>query len=240
MELRDLMSGVLRGVGVGPGDPELVTRKAWRLIAAARVLAYPAPEGGESFARAVVAEAIAPGTAEIPIEIPMRAERFPAQAVYDAAAARIGAHLAAGEDVIVLCEGDPFFYGSFMYLFARLAGAHPVEITPGVAAMTACAAAAARPLCARNECLTVVPATLPEDVLEARLGAAEAAAVMKVGRHLPKLRRVVARLGREDRAVYVGRASLPDEIVAPLADAPASAPYFSMVLIGGSDPYVGA
>jgi precorrin-2/cobalt-factor-2 C20-methyltransferase len=233
------MSGVLRGVGVGPGDPELVTRRAWRLIGEARVVAYPAPEGGESFARAVVAEAIAPGTEEIAIAIPMREARFPAQEVYDAAAQRIGALLASGQDVVVLCEGDPFFYGSFMYLFGRLAGAHRVEITPGVASMTACAAVAARPLCARGETLTVVPATLDEDALEARLRGAEAAVVMKVGRHLPKLRRVVARLGREDRAVYVGRASLPDEVVAPLTHAPETAPYFSMVLIGGSDPYVG-
>jgi precorrin-2/cobalt-factor-2 C20-methyltransferase len=232
------MSGVLHGVGVGPGDPELVTRKAWRLVAGARILAYPAPETGESFARAVVAEAIAPGAEEIPIVIPMRAERMPAQAVYDAAAERIGARLAAGEDVVALCEGDPLLYGSFMYLFGRLAGAHRVEITPGVAAMTACAAAAARPLCARDECLSVIPATLSEEALEARLRAAEAAAIMKVGRHLPKLRRVTARLGLAERAVYVARASLADAVVTPLADAPESAPYFSMVLIGGSDPHV--
>lgn len=234
------MSGVLHGVGLGPGDPELVTRKAWRLVSEARVVAYPAPDSGESFARAIVAEAIAPGAEEIPIVIPMRAERFPAQAVYDAAAGRIGARLAEGLDVVALCEGDPFFYGSFMYLFGRLAGRFPTEIVPGVTSMTACAAAAARPLCARGEALSVVPATLPEDALEERLALAEAAAVMKVGRHLPKLRRVLGRLGREARAVYVARATLGDQLVAPLAEAPETAPYFSMVLIGGSDPYVGA
>jgi precorrin-2/cobalt-factor-2 C20-methyltransferase len=240
MERGEAMSGVLYGVGLGPGDPELVTRKAWRLISQARVVAYPAPDSGESFARAIAAEAIAPGAEEIPIVIPMRAERFPAQAVYDEAAGRIGARLAAGEDVVALCEGDPFFYGSFMYLFGRLAGAHRTEIVPGVAAMTACAAAARRPLCARNEALSVLPATLPEAALEARLRDAEAAAIMKVGRRIGRVRAVLERLGRAEDAVYVARASLGDETVAPLAEAPEDAPYFSMVLVCGRDPYVGA
>jgi precorrin-2/cobalt-factor-2 C20-methyltransferase len=240
MEHREAMSGVLYGVGLGPGDPELVTRKAWRLIEAARVVAYPAPDDGESFARSIAAEAIAPGAEEIPIVIPMRAERYPAQAVYDAAAGRIAEHLAAGRDVAALCEGDPFFYGSFMYLFGRLSGRFRTEIVPGVTAMTACAAAAARPLCARNEALSVLPATLPEDELEARLKGADAVAVMKVGRRLPRLRAVLERLGRAERAVYVARASLGAQVVAPLAEAPEAAPYFSMVLVPGSDPYVGA
>ncbi len=231
------MSGTLYGVGLGPGDPELVTRKAWRLIGAAPVVAYPAPDDGESFARAIAAEAIAPGAEEIPIVIPMRAERFPAQAVYDAAAERIGARLAAGSDVAVLCEGDPFFYGSFMYLFARLAGAHRCEIVPGVTSLTACAAAAARPLVARTEALDVLPATLPEATLEARLRAADAAAIMKVGRRLPMLKALLGRLGLAERAVYVARASLGDQVTAPLAEAPETAPYFSMVLVCGSDPH---
>ena len=165
------MSGVLYGVGLGPGDPELITRKAWRIIGACPVVAYPAPDDGDSFARAIAADGIAPDATEISIILPMRAAREPAQIAYDAGAEAIAAHLAAGREVAVLCEGDPFFYGSFMYLFARLSGRFHAEIIPGVTSMTACAAALRRPLCARNDVLTLIPATLPQDALRAQLPA---------------------------------------------------------------------
>lgn len=231
------MSGVLYGVGVGPGDPELMTLKAHRLVSGAQVVAYPAPAGGDSFARAIAAGSIRADATEIAIEIPMDARRFPAQEVYDRAAAEIAAHLEAGRDVVTLCEGDPFFYGSFMYLYARLAGRFPSEVVPGVASMTACAAAAGRPLSARNEVVTVLPGPLPDEELRARLAAGGAAAIMKVGRHLPRLRAVIDELGLTPRAVYVARATLGEEVVAALAEAPARAPYFSMILIAGEDPH---
>ncbi|MEM9050035.1 MAG: precorrin-2 C(20)-methyltransferase [Pseudomonadota bacterium] len=228
------MTGRLYGVGVGPGDPELVTLRAHRLIATARIVAYPAPDSGTSFARAIVADMIPAEAEEIPIVIPMRAARFPAQEIYDAAAAQIGARLDAGCDVVVLCEGDPLFYGSFMYLLMRLAD-RPVEIVPGVSALGAVAAAAARPLCARNETLTVLPATLPEDVLAARMAGAEAIAVMKLGRHFAKARGVIDRLGLGARAIYVAHAALPHAHICPLAAAPDTAPYFSMILVPGPE-----
>lgn len=231
------MTGRLYGIGVGPGDPELMTLKAHRLIAGAPVVAYPAPDSGESFARAIAAGAISPGTEEIPIVIPMRTARFPAQEIYDAAASRIEGHLAAGRDVVVLCEGDPFFYGSFMYLHARLAGRFPVEIVPGVSSPSACTAAAARPLCARNEALTILPAPLPDTELRARLARTDAAIVIKLGRHLPRLRRLLDELDLSARTLYVRHASLPQQEVLALADAPEIAPYFSMLLIPGSDPH---
>lgn len=233
-------SGTLCGIGLGPGDPELMTLKAYRLIRAARVIAYPAPDSGESFARSIAAAAIPPGAEEIAITVPMRAARVPAQEVYDTAAARIGGHLRAGRDVVVLCEGDPFFYGSFMYLFARLADRHPVEIVPGVTSLSACAAAAARPLVARNEALTVLPGPLDAAALAAGLASGGAVAVLKVGRHLPRLRRAIAAAGLLDRAVYVSHASLPHARVLPLAEAPEAAPYFSMILIPGTDPHAAA
>ena len=232
------MTGTLYGVGVGPGDPELMTLRAHRLISGAAVVAYPAPDSGESFARAIAAGAIPEGAREIPIVVPMRVARFPAQEVYDRAAAEIGAELAAGQDVVVLCEGDPFFYGSFMYLFARLAGTHRCEIVPGVSSLGAVTAAAQSPLVAREEVLVVVPATLPAEELETRIAAADAVAVMKLGRHFEKAREVIARLGLTGRAVFVRHASLPQEGVCPLAEAPDDAPYFSMILIPGRDAHV--
>jgi precorrin-2/cobalt-factor-2 C20-methyltransferase len=132
----------------------------------------------------------------------------------------------------VLCEGDPFFYGSCMYLFARLSGRCAVRIVPGVSSLMACADAAGAPLAARNDVLTVIPAPLPEADLKRRLGEAEAAAVVKLGRHLGKLRRVLAELGLVERTRYVERASLPTERVLPLAEvAEETAPYFSMLLV---------
>lgn len=228
------MSGRIYGVGVGPGAPDLITLRAHRLITRAAVIAYPAPDSGESFARAIAAGFIRQDAREIPIVIPMRSERFPAQEIYDKAALAIEEQLDAGHDVVVLCEGDPLFYGSFMYLLARLR-AREVEIVPGVSSLAAVSAAAARPLCARSETLTVLPATLSEADLEAGLRQAQAAAVMKLGRHFAKARGVIDRLGLTDRAVFVAHASLPHGRTCPLASAPETAPYFSMILIPGPD-----
>ena len=231
------MSGKLIGVGLGPGDPELITVKAERIIRTAKVIAYPAPDSGGSFARSIAEASIVEGTIEIPIVIPMREARFPAQDIYDAASQRIETHLQDGTDVVALCQGDPFFYGSFMYLFERVSKRYPVEIVPGVTSMTSCAAAAGTPLCARMEALSVLPSPLDEAQLQRMLSEAGAAAFVKVGRHLPKVRRVIDQLGLTDRSIFVAHASLPQQLVLPLEKAPAEAPYFSIVLVKGTDPY---
>ncbi|MDA0996884.1 MAG: precorrin-2 C(20)-methyltransferase [Proteobacteria bacterium] len=227
------MSGKLYGLGVGPGDPELLTLKAVRLIAAADVIAYPAPAGGaDSMARRIAALHIPDGKIEIVIATPMRPETFPADDVYDAYADEIAGHLRDGHDVAVLCEGDPFLYGSFMYLFGRLAGEFPTEVVPGVSSLGACAARAGVPLVSRNQVLAIVPAPLSESDLETRIAVADAVAVMKVGRHLAKIRRVLTKLDRLEGAVYIERATLGDELVCPLASVTAdTAPYFSMILV---------
>jgi len=226
------MTGTLYGLGIGPGDPELITLKALRLLQAAPVVAYPAPDDGDSLARAIVAPHLPGGQTEIAIRMPMVAARFPAQEVYDRAAAEIGDHLAAGRDVVALCEGDPFFYGSFMYLFGRVAEKHKVEVVPGVSSLTACAAVLGAPLAARNDVLTVVPAPLPANALSHILRDTDAAAIIKVGRHLAKVRKVLRILGLLDRARYVERATLTEQRILPLAEvAEDSAPYFSMILV---------
>lgn len=233
------MTGVLYGVGVGPGAPDLITLRAARLIEGAAVIAYPTLAGAASFARAIAADLIAPDAQEIVMDVPMSVERAPAQAAYDKGAAAIAVALDAGHDVVCLCEGDPFFYGSFMYLFARLSDRYRVEVVPGVTSVTACAARAGLPLAARNERLTVLPGPLPEDELRARIEGAESVVIMKVGRHLPKIRAVIDALGLTSQAVYVERATLPEEVVLPLAKAPESAPYFSMILLTkGADPWL--
>jgi len=224
--------GTLWGLGVGPGDPELITLKAYRLLRAAPVVAFPAPETGPSLARAIVADYLPGGQTEIAIRMPLDLNRFPVEAVYDRAAEDIAAHLEAGRDVAAICEGDPFFYGSFMYLFGRLAGRHAIEVVPGVSSLVACSAVAGAPLAARDDVLTVLPGILPEDELERRLKDVEAAAIIKVGRHMAKIKAVIERLGMLDRARYVEHATMADQKSLPLADlGEAKAPYFSMVLV---------
>jgi precorrin-2/cobalt-factor-2 C20-methyltransferase len=225
------VSGRLYGLGVGPGNPELVTLKALRLLRAVPVVAYPAPEHGDSFARSIVAAWIKGHQREIAIRFPMRPEPPPVE-IYDDAAAELAAELEEGRDVALLCQGDPLFYGSFINVFTRLAGRYQIEIVPGVSSLTACAAAAAIPLVSRDETLAVIPATLEEDQFATRLAASDSVAIVKLGRHVAKVRRVLGRLGLLDDAVYIEHATLPTQRVAPFACIdPGLAPYFSMVLI---------
>ncbi len=226
------MTGRLYGLGIGPGDPELITLKALRVLQTAAVVAYPAPEVGESLARRIAAPHLDGRQEEIAIRMPIHDASFPKDDIYDGAAEDLGRHLAAGRDVAVLCEGDPFFYGSFMYLFGRMAERFPVEVVPGVSSLTACAAALGAPLAARNDVLTVIPAPLDEATLRSRLEQAEAAAIIKVGRHLPKVRRVLADLGLLEAARYIEHATMTSQRVLPMASLPEdAAPYFSMILV---------
>lgn len=233
------MKGVLYGVGLGPGAADLMTLRAARLIEGAAVIAYPTLAGGDSFARSIASELIGADVREIVMDVPMSVERAPAQTAYDTGAAKIAAELDEGHDVVCLCEGDPFFYGSFMYVYARLVDKYQVEVVPGVSSITACASRAGLPLAARNERLTILPGPLPEEELRHRIDGAESVVIMKVGRHLSKIRGVIDALGLTERAVYVERATLPQEVVLPLADAPPQAPYFSMILLTkGTDPWL--
>jgi precorrin-2/cobalt-factor-2 C20-methyltransferase len=226
-----MAAGQLFGLGLGPGDPELVTLKALRLLRAAQIVAYPAPQGGDSFARGIVAEWLRPAQREIAIDFPMRPGAPPA-AIYDRATATLAGELDQGRNVAFLCQGDPFFYGSFAAIFTRLAPRYRVIVVPGVSSLTACAAAAATPLVQRDETVTVIPATLDETELASRLAQCEVAAIVKLGRHAGKLRSVLHALGLLDGAIYVERASQPRQRVARFADVdPASVPYFAMALV---------
>ena len=230
------MAGTLYGVGIGPGDPELITLKALRILQSVPVLAWPAPEEGPSLARESVAGHL-PGTQrEIPIRMPLLPARFPADDVYDRAAAEIGAALDAGEDVAVICEGDPFFYGSFMYLYGRLAGDYPVEVVPGVSSLTACAAALGAPLSAKNDVLTVIPGPLDTDTMKQRLTDADAVAIIKVGRHFDRIRSVIDDLGLTAHARYIERATMAEQRILPIGEVgDGNAPYFSMILVHKRD-----
>lgn len=223
---------MLFGIGVGPGDPELLTLKAVRILGAVPVVAYPAPLDGPGMARTIAAAHIGDGKVEIPLRMSFDLDRISANAAYDVGAEAIAAHLAAGRDVAVLCEGDPFFFGSFIYLFARLGDRFPVEVVPGVTSVAACGAALGSPLAALDDRVAIVPAGRSEDEIEDLLARADTAAVIKAGPHLAKLGRVLDRLGLTGKARYIERAGLPGQRIRPFADAVADGgPYFSMVLV---------
>lgn len=233
------MKGRMIGVGLGPGDPDLVTLKAARTLGAASVIAYPALPGAESFARRIAAPHLREGVREIVIEVPITTERGPAQAAYDTGAAELALVLDTGTDVAVLCEGDPFFYGSFMYLHARLAARYAVEVVPGITSIAAASAALGLALTARNEVLVTLPAPLNSQTLRQRMATADSFAIMKIGRHIARIRGLLDTLGLASKAHYIERATLPEQRILPLSQAPDPAPYFSMILVTkGADPWL--
>jgi len=226
------MTGTLFGLGIGPGDPDLITLKALKILNKAPVLAYPTLEDGDSLARAIIAPHLTGDQTEVPIRVPMAIERKPAQDAYDEAAIELKSYLQKGQDVAVLCEGDPFFYGSFMYLFGRIAEDFPVEVVPGVSSLTACSTALQAPLSARNDVLSVLPAPLDTETLRSGIESADSLAIMKVGRHFERVRTLINEMGLADKAHYIERATLPNEKIKPLNDVSEdSVPYFSMILI---------
>jgi precorrin-2 C20-methyltransferase/precorrin-3B C17-methyltransferase len=235
----DPLAGKLFGVGVGPGDPELLTIKARRVIEAADVIAYPNARHGRSVARRIAAPYLRAGVLEVALTYPVTTEvsdhpgGYEAALVefYDAAAAQLTGHLDAGRDVAVLCEGDPFFYGSYMYLHDRLASRYETEVIPGVTSFSAAAAAAGTPLAKRDDVLTVLPGTLPPDVLAARLRTTDAAVVIKLGRTFEGVRGAAEQAGVAGRAVYVERASCDEERVEALRDVEGKVPYMSLLLV---------
>lgn len=234
--------GKLWGVGTGPGDPELMTLKAVRALAEADVVAHFAKRGRAGNARRTAAPHMRQGLPELALEYPVTTEisahdqeyRAQITAFYDSGAARVGAELDAGRTVAVLSEGDPLFYGSYMHLHVRLAARYPSEVVPGVTAMSGCWSQAGLPLVQGDEVLAVLPATMAEAALAARLADAEAAVIMKIGRNLGRVRKALAAAGRLHHAVYVERGTMAGAMHVALADKPDdAAPYFSLVLVPG-------
>lgn len=235
------MSSKLIGVGTGPGDPELLTLKAVRAIEGADVVAYFAKQGNSSNARAIVADLITNQIEEqlgypVTTEIDRRHNDYKSatNVFYAEAAERVAAHLDAGRTVAVLSEGDPLFYGSYMHLHVRLAHRYPTEVVPGITAMSGCWSQAGLPLVQGDDILSVLPGTLDEVDLRARLDNTDGAVIMKVGRNLPKIRRAIEAAGRLEDAIYVERGTMANGLSMRLADkTDGIAPYFALILVPG-------
>jgi precorrin-2/cobalt-factor-2 C20-methyltransferase len=234
--------GRLIGVGVGPGDPELLTLKAVRALKNADVVAHFAKAGNASNARGIARQFLRPGLTELPLLYPITTER-PAgdpeyqsviQGFFDEAATAVAAHLGAGRTVAVLSEGDPLFFGSYMHLHMRLMKHYPTDVIPGVTGMSGCWSAAGLPIVQGDDVLTVLPGTLDEAELTRRFRQNDPTVVMKVGRNLPKLRRALIAADRLAHAIYVERGTTEDERLMPLIEKEDdSAPYFAIVLVAG-------
>jgi precorrin-2/cobalt-factor-2 C20-methyltransferase len=234
--------GKLIGVGVGPGDPNLLTLKAVHVLKGADVVAHFAKAGNASNARAIVAQFLRADVTELPLLYPITTEkptddsnyRAAIQGFFDDAASAVAAHLDAGRSVAVLSEGDPLFFGSYMHLHVRLMKRYPTDVVPGVTAMSGCWSAAGLPIAQGDDVLTVVPATLDEAELIRRFRQNDPTVVMKVGRNLSKVRRALATAGRLNQATYVERGTMDQEQLMPLTDKPDdTAPYFAIILVAG-------
>ncbi|MBG4729168.1 precorrin-2 C(20)-methyltransferase [Pseudomonas aeruginosa] len=240
--MMSVVKGRLLGLGVGPGDPELITLKARRLLRAAPVVGYFVAKGKKGNAFGIIEAHLAQAQVRLPLVYPVTTEKLEPPLCYetiisdfyDTAAEQLAAHLDAGRDVAVICEGDPFFYGSYMYLHDRLAMRYESEVVPGVCSMLGGAAVLGAPLVYRNQSLSVLSGVLPEEELRRRLADADAAVVMKLGRNFDKVRRVLVELGLERRALYVERATMANQRIVPLERVePMASPYFSLIVVPG-------
>ena len=238
-----MKQGRLIGVGLGPGDPELLTVKAVKAIGTAPVIAFFAKKGRRGNAREIADRWIPSDRIEVPLYYPMTTERAfddplyvaSLRSFYEGATEILAAHLEAGRDVALLAEGDPLFYSSFMHLYVRLRERFEAEIVPGVTGMAGCWSRAGAPMAWGDDVLTVLPGTLAEEDLVVRLIKTDAAVIMKLGANLPKVRRAIIRADLLAHAIYVERGTMAGETVIKLSEHnDDEAPYFSMILIAGN------
>ena len=226
------MAGKLYGVGVGPGDPELLTLKAAKLIGQADIIAYPMNKAGKSVAYQIASSHVVENCETFGFYIPMSADRTGANLAYDDAATRLQQYLDLGKKVVCLCEGDAFFYGSFAYIFERLTDEYNIEIIPAVPAFVAASAALKIPMIIQNEDLQIIPATLDEAILIDKMRTSNNVAIYKVGRHFAKIRQILAKLNLLEKSNLVEYVSQSQQNVTPMmATNEATRPYFSMIII---------
>lgn len=237
------MKGIFYGVGVGPGDPELITLKALRIIQTSDAIVYPCPEIREdntscakqsiekSFAYSIVANIIPEAARKIPFVLPMQRKRDAAQHAYDTVLPTIHELLTNGINVTFLCEGDPLLYGSFMYVLARIQNNFPCEIVPGITSISAASACTQYALAARNHSLTILSGLMPEEEMKKHLTIASTSVILKAGHHIQEIKRLLDSMNLIDKALYIEHISLPEQFICALNEAPDKGRYFSLIIV---------
>jgi precorrin-2/cobalt-factor-2 C20-methyltransferase len=234
--------GTIYGVGLGPGDPELLSVRADRLVRGARHVAYFRKAGRQGQARAIVEGMLRPDAIEFAMEYPVTTEislddpgyNCALRPFYETCCAHLRGVAEAGEPVIVLCEGDPFFYGSFMHLYTRLRDHLPVVVVPAITGMSGAWTATGLPVTWGDDVLSVLMGTLPEAELAQRMRDTDAIVVMKIGRNFAKVRNALRAAGRFDDAWLIEFGTMPGESVTRLAEAgDRVTPYFSIIIVHG-------
>ena len=223
--------GKLYGIGLGPGDPELLTLKGYRILRSVPIIVYPQSPDGRCISRSIVADYLQPHQLEIPMILPFKPGES-SQPGYQKVADQLAIHLADGQDIAVLCEGDPFFFGTFMYLYNRLNDRFPAEVVPGVSSVMASADMLGTPLTYRNDVFLALTGTLDSEVIRSRLALADAAVIMKLGRNFVKVYKILEELGLLERAHYIERSTMKEQKILPIREVdPMQVPYFAMIVI---------
>tara|TARA_B100000780_G_C21068449_1_gene429772 strand:+ start:424 stop:1152 length:729 start_codon:yes stop_codon:yes gene_type:complete len=237
-----MTAGTIYGVGLGPGDLDLLSVKSDRLVRNAKHVAFFRKAGRKGQARQIaepilLKDAIEfameyPVTTEIPVGDPRYNEIL--SAFYEDCAVHLRVLAQSGEDVVVLCEGDPFFYGSFMHMYERLKNDVHVDVVPAITGMSGAWTATGHPITWGDDVLTVLMGTLPEDELSRRMADTDALVVMKIGRNIDKVRAALRTAGKFDHAWLVEFATMPNQTVSKLSDAGDKVtPYFSIIVVHG-------
>lgn len=209
--------GILVGVGVGPGAPDLLTLRAVNVLRRAEVLAIPrrseySPSVAWTIAKPAVGEV--PGQERLFLTFPMTKDPDRLRPAWDLAFAEIGERLSQGKSVAFLTEGDPFVYSTFIYLMREAPVRWPgiqIEVVPGVSSITAVPAVTGIPLADGQERVAILPATYGVDDLAEILRAFDTTVLMKVGSVMPTVVEALEREGLVDKAVYVSKATTSEE-----------------------------
>lgn len=237
-----MSTGILYGVGLGPGDPDLMSVRADRLLRSARHVAFFRKAGRSGQARRIVEGMLHDEAVEFPMEYPVTTEIPVSDPGYNAALSafytdcvdHLRTLIQRGEDVVVLCEGDPFFFGSFMHIYTRLKDVVPVEVIPAITGMSGAWTATGQPVTWGDDILTVLMGTLPEDTLVDQMSQSDAIVVMKIGRHIEKVKSALKQAGKFEAAWLIEFASMPNQTVQKLSEAGDKiTPYFSIIVVHG-------
>ena len=234
--------GKIYGVGVGPGAVDLLSVRAEKLVREAKYIAFFRKAGRAGHARQIASTLLSKDVIELvmeyPIttEIPLSDKRYSEvlSEFYKKYSNKIISLSQTGIDLVILCEGDPFFYGSFMHIYSRVKDKCPVEVVPAITGMSAAWTATDTPITWGDDILTVLMGTLDKTTLENQLQDTNAAIIMKIGRNLPKIKKALERTGRFYDAFIVEYAAMDKQTVQRLSDYNTeNAPYFSIIILHG-------